>query len=357
MRWIALSAGLAALALLGPGFGDAPAPRALPTPPFGYYSAAGKKARTKVRLVKVSEKRNQITDDADWLSRNGLKPPTIPIDQNGKTEGLPTGAPSGVNGNRIVSAIVSGKRSFLLYGPDYAGGRYLVALNSADSQPAYSLDFGKYITPPKVAKGEAEFVDEKLQWAQEADGVLYVANFHRTYARSSGHLNGYITALDPNTGRIKWRSRSLVCNSTNFLVKGDAIITGYGFTAEPDFLYVLDRRTGAIAQTVKLKSGPSWILEKGGRIYVRTYNTDYVFRVRYGFGSARTIITGHGVRCSTRSATLPTRRSSSHSRFTPRLPITMRSYSPSSASWRMASTGGATTSFPSPTFAPPALRV
>jgi hypothetical protein len=280
MRWSGLAAGVMALGLWGPGFGDGASPRELPPPPFGYYSANGTKARTKVRLVKVSERRNQITDDAEWLSRNGLKPPIIPIDQNGKTQGLPSGAPADVNGNQVVSAIQGGKRLFLLYGPDFAGGRYLVALNSADSQPSYSLDFGKYIKPPKVARGEAGFVEEKLQWAQEADGVLYAANFHRTYARSSGRQNGYITALDPNTGRMKWRSRSLVCNSTNFLVKGDAIIAGYGFTAEPDFLYVLDRRSGAVAQTVKLKSGPSWILEKGGRIYVRTYNTDYVFRLR-----------------------------------------------------------------------------
>lgn len=280
MRWMGMAAAVVAVGVWDPGFGDVATPRALPTPPFGYYSANGKSAKTRVRLVKFSEKRNQITDDADWLSRNGLKPPTIPIDQNGKSEGLPSGAPAEVHGNRVISAIQGGKRLFLLYGPDFAGARYLVALNSADSQPVYTLDFGKYIKPPKNAKDEAKFVDEKLQWAQEADGVLYAANFHRTYARSSGHLNGYITALDPNTGRIKWRSRSLVCNSTNFLVKGDALITGYGFTAEPDFLYVLDRRTGAIAQKVKLKSGPSWILEKGGRIYVRTYNTDYVFKLR-----------------------------------------------------------------------------
>ena len=75
--------------------------------------------------------------------------------------------------------------------------------------------------------------------------------------RSSGGQNGYITALDPRTGKLKWRSAPLTCNTSNFLLDGDAIIAGYGFTEEPDFLYVLDRKTGKPLFPVEERSVPS----------------------------------------------------------------------------------------------------
>jgi hypothetical protein len=70
-----------------------------------------------------------------------------------------------------------------------------------------------------------------------------------------------------------------VCNSYNFLVRGDYIITGYGFTAEPDYLYVLDRRTGKTLSRIRLRTGPSYVIEKAGKLYVRTYDTNYVFEL------------------------------------------------------------------------------
>lgn len=51
-------------------------------------------------------------------------------------------------------------------------------------------------------------------------------------------------------------------------------------TAEPDFLFVLDMTTGAIVQRVALKSGPEEIVDKDGKLYVRTYDRDYVFALR-----------------------------------------------------------------------------
>jgi hypothetical protein len=58
------------------------------------------------------------------------------------------------------------------------------------------------------------------------------------------------------------------------------LICGYGFTAEPDFLYVLERATGKTVSKVPLKSGPDFLIEKDGELFVRTYDTDYVFTVR-----------------------------------------------------------------------------
>ena len=75
------------------------------------------------------------------------------------------------------------------------------------------------------------------------------------------------------------KSKPLVCNSYNFEIVDDIIITGYGFTAEPDYLFQIDRLTGAVLETYKLKSKADYIICKDDKLYVRTYDTDYVFGV------------------------------------------------------------------------------
>jgi hypothetical protein len=71
-----------------------------------------------------------------------------------------------------------------------------------------------------------------------------------------------------------------ISNAENFEVIDDYLITGYGFTAEPDYIYVLRRKTGKAIQKIKIKSGPDYIIRKNNDIYVRAYDTDYVFRIQ-----------------------------------------------------------------------------
>ena len=114
-------------------------------------------------------------------------------------------------------------------------------------------------------------------WAREANGVLYVQNAHLTYARSSYGQNAYITAIDAQTTRRLWRSRALVANAQTFAVTPDYLVTGYGFTAERDWLYLLDRRTGRVVERLSLPSAPEKITRRGKRFLVRTY--DHVLTV------------------------------------------------------------------------------
>ena len=57
----------------------------------------------------------------------------------------------------------------------------------------------------------------------------------------------------------------------------DVIVCGYGFTDEDDYLYQLDTHTGKTLDRIPLKSGPSYIFNRDGVLYVRTYNTNYEF--------------------------------------------------------------------------------
>ena len=94
--------------------------------------------------------------------------------------------------------------------------------------------------------------------------MLYVQNGHLTYAKSSYGQNAYITAIDAQTKRRLWRSKALVANAQTFAVTPDYLLTGYGFTAEPDYLYLLDRRTGRVVERLSLPSGPERITRSGG---------------------------------------------------------------------------------------------
>jgi hypothetical protein len=107
-----------------------------------------------------------------------------------------------------------------------------------------------------------------------------VSHGHNTYARSSKGRTGYVTAINIKDNRVLWTSPALISNARNFEVIDDYLITGYGFTEEPDFLFVLRRKTGDVIQKIKLKSGPDYIIRKNNDIYVRTYDTDYVFRIQ-----------------------------------------------------------------------------
>jgi len=79
--------------------------------------------------------------------------------------------------------------------------------------------------------------------------------------------------------RTLWRSPALVANARTFVVTGDLIVAGYGFTAEPDFLYLLDRRSGKVLHQLPVPSAPESIKLRDGRLHVRTYDRQVVARI------------------------------------------------------------------------------
>src|SRR6185503_19779306 len=101
--------------------------------------------------------------------------------------------------------------------------------------------------------------------------VVYVTLQFIGYAKEIGRKGNLVVALDLCTHRVLWRSADIVSNSAMLLV-GDAIITGYGFTAEPDFLIVLDRWTGAQVQKLTLPKGPDDLRIANGTLFVRLYD-------------------------------------------------------------------------------------
>lgn len=192
---------------------------------------------------------------------------------------LNTGMPLTYENTRLLK-IIKGKDSYLgIYGVDWSEGRYLVSLDLHTKKINYALDFINYIYSPDYVKESKDYVYQQLVWAMESDGILYVSNSHMTYASSSKGMNSYITAIRLSDKKVIWRSNSLVANSMNFVIIGDSIISGYGFTAEPDFLYTINKYNGKTLRSFKLKDAPESIVYKNQKLYIKTYSRKYTFNV------------------------------------------------------------------------------
>ncbi len=142
----------------------------------------------------------------------------------------------------------------------------------------YSFDLYALCNGPDEETGTYSRTTQYIQWAKIYGGTLYVSIVHNGYSSEEPN-SSYMVAIDPNTGYVLWRSEPLVANSNNFLLVKDSIICGYGFTAEPDFIYLLDRFTGQIMEKIPINSAAYQFEVVDGTLYVATYNTAYEFKI------------------------------------------------------------------------------
>ncbi len=255
----------------------------LPTPPFERDSPGEVNVRySPVNLNVVSVEGNNITDDLAWFANNNLSLPTyqVPNPNRNIAGNLPDYIPQTFNDNVLVKAIRYPTKEYLIYGNNYGDGKYLFIYDLKKRQFTAGYDFGNYLLPPDYPVSDGDFIDQSLTWIVPEDNILYVSHRHRTYAESSQGMNGYLTAIDLNTNNILWRSKPLVCNAENFVIIDRVIICGYGFTAEPDYLYLIDKQNGEILQQINVKTAPDYIIPKDNKLFVRTYDTNYVFEIQ-----------------------------------------------------------------------------
>ncbi len=254
----------------------------LEPPPFREHTAKSQNKPKQVTLVKVSEKPNQITDEEYWFSSNSLTYPsyTPPNPFMGSKGDVPAFIPEKRKDRILTDCFYDDEYIYLVYGFNFGDCDMLYIVGKSDSKLLYAFDFTNYVIPPDFVQSDREFINMRVNWAKIEGGVLYVSHAHSTYAYSSKGMNAYITAIMLDSKEVIWRSKPLVCNSQNFLIEGDVIITGYGFTKEKDYIHLLDKYTGKVLKSIKIKSAASLFVKKGGRLYVRTYDTDYVFDIK-----------------------------------------------------------------------------
>ena len=256
----------------------------LAEPPFEQVVASDSEAASRKfpTLQQLSAKKNGVIDEAKWVAENGIKAVflQVPNPFTGSLGELPETVPAKDGNLLCVRAFRDDVYGYVVYGENFSAGTLLTLWTPDFQELKAKFDFSNFRTAPKVIPGDEGFVDQSTGYATVVEEVLYVSHSHPTYAKSSGGKNAFITAIDLKTGKLLWRSAPLVSNASNFVISGDAILSGYGFTNEEDFLFVLNRHTGKTVTKIPVKSGPERIALIGTRLYVRTYNTDYQFQVK-----------------------------------------------------------------------------
>lgn len=256
----------------------------LENPPVQYY-LSDKASNNKVEPVRLNIKLNEennIIDDNEWLSDNNHSLNMYYLAdsfQSGELE-LPEDIVRLYTSVFVTSSFRDDSYIYVIYGANYAEGYLLNIYDVNTHDRLYSLDFTNYKYSPEYVEEDYDYIQQKINWVVIKDNILYVSNSHRTYAKSSNNMNGYITAFDLSDMSMLWRSDPLISNSYNFQIFDDIIFCGYGFTNENDYLYELNRYTGEIIATIPLKSAPSYIFIRDNTLFVRTYNTNYEFEIK-----------------------------------------------------------------------------
>ena len=238
---------------------------------------------SKIKEFKVKkdyDRRNLITDEQAWIKKHLKGTQSLdPTESVRLFPFLPATTAEHFSLAHTVSEGV-GKPIIAFYGQRPPGYRW----TPATLLMIYSYDGEQLLTVhPKNLLDSMTNADEhaspSIHHALIKDRLLYLSVSHRTYAKSTKGTNAIIQAYDFD-GAVLWTSRSLVANSDNFLAIGDVIFTGYGFTKEPDYIYQLNRYTGAILTRHPLKAAPShFAFEAPDRIHVRTYNRDVGYQI------------------------------------------------------------------------------
>lgn len=188
----------------------------------------------------------------------------VGVDVSARTDrDAPSWAPKTFDGKPLARAIRQPGTVFLLYGDEPT---VLVAANARTGATRYAFDLSSLTQPP--AGGWIE----PITWARERAGVLFVSTSHLTYADQTRLRNAYVSAISLSTRKLLWRSPALVANARTFVLMENLVIAGYGFTAEPDFVYALDRRSGAVVGRLAVPNAPERIRLHGDTLTVRTYD-------------------------------------------------------------------------------------
>ena len=256
-----------------------PTPKKIEMPNFNGYNLTTE-STDLISLSQISSTSNEITDEENWFNQNNLRLPTYTVYNEFRNEkgNVPENVPKNINGLRITDGFNYDDADIYFYGENFGEKNLVIITDKEKNGIKHCLDFSNFNYSSKTANGEEDYVYQSVNWAVIENDILYISHGHFTYSSSSFGQNAYISAINLNDYKIIWTTQPLSCNSTFSLI-GNAIVSGYGFTAEPDYLYVIDKLNGVRVQQISLTSGPEYIIRQNNNLFVRTYNKNYVFAI------------------------------------------------------------------------------
>ena len=233
----------------------------LPAPNFHGHVLQRDTRRKQVSLRQLSCRENGITDDDEWFERNGLQQFRYFYDEPRQEI-------------RPRFRFDTGGYAVITYGPYHAEGVRVVVADPSLQTYYKAYNFENFRMPAGIKEpcGIAGVDHVKIE-----GNIMYVSHQAYTeYKSGSEELTGFVTAIDMRTDEVLWTTEPKTCNSYIEII-GNSIICGYGSSFESDYLYVVDKYSGQRVQKIWLKKASEYIIEKGGKLYVRTYSFDYVF--------------------------------------------------------------------------------
>ncbi|MEK6607244.1 MAG: hypothetical protein AABZ30_06235 [Myxococcota bacterium] len=156
---------------------------------------------------------------------------------------------------------------------DWRNQRYRARFHDPDGKIAWDVDLGGHFSRPDHLE---------VQDARFAGGVLYFNEACQTYSAEAGGLCSSLVALDPAGGRVLWRTPPLVSNGRVAPIEpGGAryLVTGYGFTDEPDFVSLVRRDDGRVVARARLAGAPENYAVDGDTLRVHTARGEETFRL------------------------------------------------------------------------------
>jgi hypothetical protein len=207
-----------------------------------------------IKLKKISEKKSEWLNTDAWADEYGFNIAKLPYS----------------DGNYYYAGNMPKTYSYMYNGLDI--------YDNSDTKLLYSFDLGTLCNGPDEEEGRYSNETQFIRWAKMYDGVLYVSIIINGYSKAEPYSN-YMVAIQPEDGYVLWRSDPLVCNSDNFQIIKDSIVCGYGFTDEPDYIYLLDRFTGQTMDKIKVNTAADQFEVVDDTLFVATYNTAYEFQI------------------------------------------------------------------------------
>lgn len=258
-------------------------PTLLSKPSFTGNTLDSGQTVAEVSLKQVSSEPSDSYKPDGWLKRNDLTlNTTVYHISKMNYRNVPNNIPNKFQNSLITQHLTDSNYQYIVYAGDENSGRYLVIMNQALDSVISILDFYHYQKAP-VSRAYGyegfDFTSQGIAWLSCINDTLYVSTHHRTYSDSSEGKNAFITCIDLKTNQVIWRSNPLISNAITFAQYGEYLFTGYGFTEEDDFIYGLNRYTGAVVMKYSLSKAPEYIIERNDQLHVKSYNKNYIFDI------------------------------------------------------------------------------
>lgn len=148
--------------------------------------------------------------------------------------------------------------------------RFHAALYRPDGSMVWNIELNPFLS--RTTRLE-------IQDVRYRGGRLYFNEACQSYSREAGGRCSSLVRVDPVKRRVDWRSRTRVSNNI-FIFSGPYIVAGYGFTAEPDSLFLVSPESGRVVASRVLDTAHRYLEERGGQLRVVTTGNLYTLQVR-----------------------------------------------------------------------------